>query len=97
MTEYYSLQDMMMPDTFEEYSSKKDFYDYMRNWDLLWIFEEALDDQKKILDDIEDLRKQNRSNVIGGVLFGVALGVGVTIGVRKLVEKIKSRMDDERD
>ena len=96
MTEYYSFPDMMMPDTFEEYSKKKDFYDYMRNWDLLWIFEEALDDQKKILDDVEDIRKQNRTNVIGGVLFGVALGVGATIGVRKLLKKIRSTKE-ERD
>ena len=91
MTEYYSLVDEMMPSTFEEYASKKDFYDYMRTCDLLCYLEEALDDQVRIKDNIEDLRKESRFMLGSGIAIGAALGIGATLGVVKLVKRYRKR------
>ncbi len=89
-TDYCSLLEMMMP-SFEEYASKKDWYDYMRNSELLVFLDEALKDQKQIKDGIEDIRNQGKSKFISGVVIGTALGVGVTLVVRKLIKTYKKR------
>ena len=91
MTEYYSLVDEMMPSSFEEYASKRDFYDYMRTCDLLIYLEEALDDQKQILDDVEDIRKESKSMLKSGIVIGAALGIGITLGIVGLIKRYKKK------